>query len=125
MSQTNASLENLATGPPTGDVDTKETENAVERSTRSRTLTEKGKEYQITLFTKKFSLSKTRITRQCEILSQALETSNYELVQQELSTLDKFFAEAEENHIQLVDLLPDESQLDQQNERGFIDSQVF
>ena len=48
--------------------------------TRVRTYTEKGKEYQIQLSAKKFSSSQTRINRQCELLSHAEASNNYEVV---------------------------------------------
>ena len=93
--------------------------------TRVRTYTEKGKEYQIQLSAKKFSSSQTRINRQCELLSHAEASNNYELVQQEMINLDKFRAEAEDGNLRLLELLPDSEKLDQQNLFDALDDQVF
>ena len=40
-------------------------------------------------------------------------------------TFDKFFSEAEEHHLKLVEILPEDEQLNHQEEREYIDSQVF
>ena len=102
-----------------------DTQENIRKGTRVRTLTDKGRNHQVEIFTKKFSASRTRINKQCELLSQVLATNNYEVVQQELTNLDKFFSEAEEHHLKLVEILPEDEQLNHQEEREYIDSQVF
>jgi len=93
--------------------------------TRLRTYTEKGKDYQIQLSTKKFSSSQTRINKQCELLIHAEASNNYDLVQQEMINLDKFRPEAEDGNLKLIELLPDNEKLEQQNKSDSLDDQVF
>jgi hypothetical protein len=96
-----------------------------ERSVRTRTLTEKGKDFHLQKLQKSFSSSKSRISRQCQLVSQALDSGFANVVGQELSNLDKCFAEAEQTHLELMELLPEDHQLEQQAAREFLDSQVF
>ena len=97
----------------------------VPKSVRLRHPTQKGRDYQIAQLTKRFSNSRSRIDRQCQLISESFETNNYEVVQQEMANLDKFFAEAEEHHAKLMELLPDEDQAEQHNKREQIDDQTF
>ena len=92
---------------------------------RTRQLTQKGKDYQIEQLTKRFSNSRSRIDRQCQLITQSFDTNNYQVVQREMGNLDKFFAEAEEHHTRLIELLPDEDQAEQHNKREQIDEQTF
>jgi hypothetical protein len=95
------------------------------RVTRTRTHTEKGKEYHIQFSAKKFSSSQTRIHRQCKLLLEAEAAKNYELVQQEMINLDKFRAEADDSNLKLLELLPETEKLDQQSTFDSLDDQVF
>ena len=92
---------------------------------RTRELTQKGKDYQIDQLKKRFSNSKSRIDRQCQLITESFETNNYQVVQQEMGNLDKFFAEAEDHHTRLIELLPDEEHAEQHNKREQIDEQTF
>ena len=103
----------------------KETNLAASKDTRPRKLTEKGQNYQVEISRKRFSSARTRIDRQCTLLSQLLETSNTEAVNQELVNLDRLFGEAIEHHDKLMNILPVEEQLEQQDSYEFADSQVF
>ena len=95
------------------------------QSVRLRHPTQKGRDYQITQLTKRFSNSKSRIDKQCQLITESFETNNCEFVQQEMTNLDKFFAEAEEHHDKLMELLPEEDQAEQHNKRNQIDDQTF
>ena len=106
----------------------KVTQDATNKTTlpkRSRQPTQKGKDYQIDQLNKRFSNSKSRIDRQCKLITESFETNNYHVVQQEMANLDKFFAEAEEHHVRLIEILPDEDQAEQLNKREQIDEQTF
>ena len=84
-----------------------------ETSVRTRSLTKMGNDYQLQKLQKSFSASKSRISRQCQLLSQTIETQIYNAVEQELFNLDKCFAEAEQKHLELIELLPEGQESDQ------------
>ena len=62
---------------------------ATGRSTRPRTLTDKGQEYQVNLLKRRFSSTENRILRQCKLVDELLLAFDADVVKQELANLDK------------------------------------
>ena len=92
---------------------------------RSRQPTEKGRLYQIDLLTKSLNSISDRTSRQCRLLNELLGAGNSELVHQELTNLDKLFGDVQEFHGRLLDVLPTEKHLEQQDIFDSIDTQVI
>jgi len=94
-------------------------------SVRSRTQTEKGKQYQIDLLKRNYSAECKKVQRQRIIMSDLLESNNVDTVNQELANLDKKLSAAEEVHCRIMPLLSEEEQNIQHLEHEELDTNVF
>ena len=87
------------------------TDGATEsKDTELRHATEKGRQYQLDLLSKRQLSIRKRLYRQIELSRRSIESNNYDLVQQESANLDKVHSEIQDNNAQLTDLLPEEEQ---------------
>ena len=94
--QASASIEITSESPTPDHEENNATANRA--STRARTHTEKGHEYQKNLLKRRLSSINTQIQRQCSLIDELLLTINTELVHQELIKLEKLHSEAKEFH---------------------------
>ena len=97
----------------------------LDSQTRSRNLTEKGQLYQCEQITKQLSTSYRKIKRQCGLVVELLQSTDADMVKAEMANLDKRLAEAEELNVQLLGLLPEDSQAEQHQKHELIDNEVF
>jgi hypothetical protein len=93
---------------------------------RKRTLTDKGVQYQVDNISRKYTSECKKLKRQCGLLIGLFESNNADLVTQELTNVDKKFADIEDIHRQLIDLLADkEPEQSQQLKHDTIETEVF
>ena len=93
--------------------------------TRRRVQTEKGQLNEINWVSKQLTRVYSKVKRQCGLVVGLLDSSSVEIMQVELTNLDKHLAEADELNNRLLGLLSEEAQVEQQNKHEAIDNEVF
>lgn len=93
---------------------------------RKRTLTAKGAQYQIDNLSRNYTSECNKLKRQCGLLTGIFESNNSDVLTQELTNLDKKFADVDDIHRNLIVFLSDgEPQQIQQMKHDTIETEVF
>ena len=110
------------------EIELEATQNACDNvrvSTRLRTQTEQGKNYNIDNLSKRYTSTVKRINRQSSHVEELIETNNDDIILSQSTILDNLLAEADEIHKRLLEILEDDPQTQQIDRHEETDALVF
>ena len=94
--------------------------------TRKRSVTQKGKQYQCSLFLQRRKSHHNRLLRQLTLVATCMESASVEMTNQEVSNLDRIFSEVVEANLKYGELLEDEAEKEEcQKYFDIVDDLVF